>query len=172
VLRQCWFCTYVLSKKSRKSSIKKDDMGGPCSTHERDETCKKCWSQNLKWKDDSENLDVDFSIILENTLVGWKVVDWTHLARDREQWWALVNTVMNFHVPQKAENFLIIWETISFWRRALPHGLSCLLYSILIVNSLLTIQLATRKVCLLGWLMIWQYVLRDSSHYCPVRFHW
>jgi hypothetical protein len=26
---------------------------------------------------------------------GWKVVDWTHLTRDKYKWRALVNTVMN-----------------------------------------------------------------------------
>jgi hypothetical protein len=28
------------------------------------------------------------------------VVEWIHLAQDRDQWWALVNTVMNFWVTQ------------------------------------------------------------------------
>jgi hypothetical protein len=28
--------------------------------------------------------------------VGSEVADWMHLARDRDQWWGLVNTVMNF----------------------------------------------------------------------------
>jgi len=29
---------------------------------------------------------------------GWKVVDWMHLARDKEQWRAVVNTVMNLRI--------------------------------------------------------------------------
>jgi len=31
--------------------------------------------------------------------IGWEVVDWMHLAQDRDQWWALVNMVMNLQVP-------------------------------------------------------------------------
>jgi len=31
--------------------------------------------------------------------IGWEVLDWTHLAEDRVQWWALVNTVTNLYVP-------------------------------------------------------------------------
>jgi hypothetical protein len=31
--------------------------------------------------------------------IRWEGVNWIHLARDREQWRALVNTVMNFRVP-------------------------------------------------------------------------
>jgi hypothetical protein len=28
-----------------------------------------------------------------------EVMDWIHLARDRNQWWAVVNTLMNLRVP-------------------------------------------------------------------------
>jgi hypothetical protein len=31
--------------------------------------------------------------------IWWKGVDWIHLAQDRDQWQALVNTVMNLGVP-------------------------------------------------------------------------
>jgi hypothetical protein len=30
---------------------------------------------------------------------GWSGMDWIDMAQDREQWRALVNTVMNLHVP-------------------------------------------------------------------------
>jgi hypothetical protein len=30
---------------------------------------------------------------------GWDGVDWIILAQDRDQWRALVNTIMNFRVP-------------------------------------------------------------------------
>jgi hypothetical protein len=38
--------------------------------------------------------------------VGWDSVHWFHLAKDRDQWQALVNTVMNYWVPQKVGTFL------------------------------------------------------------------
>jgi hypothetical protein len=31
--------------------------------------------------------------------IGWDVSDWIDLAQDREQWRALVNTVMNLRFP-------------------------------------------------------------------------
>jgi hypothetical protein len=43
-----------------------------------------------KWLD---NIKVDLREI------GWDCMDWIDLAQDRDQWRALVNTVMNFRVP-------------------------------------------------------------------------
>jgi hypothetical protein len=36
----------------------------------------------------------------------WKGVYWMQLVQNREQWRALINTVMNFRVPYKAVSFL------------------------------------------------------------------
>jgi hypothetical protein len=34
--------------------------------------------------------------------IGWEGVDWMHLVHYMDQWRAVVNTVMNLRVPQKA----------------------------------------------------------------------
>jgi hypothetical protein len=43
-----------------------------------------------KWKD---------NIRMDLTKIGWEGMDWIHLDQDRDQWQALVNTVMNIQVP-------------------------------------------------------------------------
>jgi hypothetical protein len=43
-----------------------------------------------RWED---NIKMD---VME---IGREVVDWIQLAQDRDQWWALMNTVMNLRVP-------------------------------------------------------------------------
>jgi hypothetical protein len=39
------------------------------------------------------------NIKLDLREIGWGGIDWIDLAQDRDQWKALVNTVMNLRVP-------------------------------------------------------------------------
>jgi len=54
--------------------------------------------------------------------IGWEGVDWIHLDQDRDQWRALVNTVMKLRVPYKAGNFLNSLVTFKSLRRTLLPG--------------------------------------------------
>jgi hypothetical protein len=40
-------------------------------------------------------------MIMDLREIGREDVDWIHLAQDRNQWRAVVNTVMNLLVPQR-----------------------------------------------------------------------
>jgi hypothetical protein len=55
-----------------------------------------------RWED---NIKIDLQE------VGRGCGDWMELAQDRDRWRALVIRVMNFRVPQNAENFLISYKT-------------------------------------------------------------
>jgi hypothetical protein len=36
---------------------------------------------------------------VDNIKMDLREMDWIDLAQDRDQWWALVNTIMNLQVP-------------------------------------------------------------------------
>jgi hypothetical protein len=46
------------------------------------------------------------NITMDLREIGWEDTDWIHIARDRDQWRAVVNTVMNLRVPFKGGNSL------------------------------------------------------------------
>jgi hypothetical protein len=53
--------------------------------------------------------------------IGWDSMDWIDLAQDRDQWRALVKTVMNLRVLYKAGKYLSSCTIGSFSRRAQLH---------------------------------------------------
>jgi hypothetical protein len=70
-------------------------------------------------------------------------VDWIDLAEDRDQWRALVNTIMNLGVPQNAGKFLNTCTTGGFSRKAQLHEVSymihfsfyCIYHELFLLNS-------------------------------------
>jgi len=44
--------------------------------------------------------------------LGWEDVDWMYLVQNRNQWRAVVNTVMNCRFPKREGNFLTSWLII------------------------------------------------------------
>jgi hypothetical protein len=56
--------------------------------------------------------------------IGWGGMDWIHLAQDRDQCRALVNTVMNLQVPLNVVKFLSSWAIGRSSRRTQLHTVS------------------------------------------------
>jgi hypothetical protein len=65
--------------------------------------------------------------------IGWDVMDWIDLAQDRDQWMALVNTVMNLRVSYNYGKFLSSCTIGGFSRRAQLHEVTHVLISRLLV---------------------------------------
>jgi hypothetical protein len=63
-------------------------------------------AQKFSWKLVGKNhcttyVDVELQIVC-------KGVNWFHLGQDRNQWQFIVNTVINFRIPEKVVNFFIM----------------------------------------------------------------
>jgi hypothetical protein len=56
--------------------------------------------------------------------IRWGGMDCIDLDQHRNQWRALVNTVMNLRVQQNIGKFLSSCSTVGFSRRAQLHGVS------------------------------------------------
>jgi hypothetical protein len=73
-------------------------------------------------------MDMRFStwnnIKMNLTEVGWGSTDWIDIAEDRDQWRALVNTVMNLQFPCNVGKLLSSCATGGFSRRARRHEVS------------------------------------------------
>jgi hypothetical protein len=64
------------------------------------------------------------NIKMDLRAIGWGGIDWIDLAQDNDQWWALVNTVMNLRFPQNVGKFLSSSTTGTCSRRAQLHEVS------------------------------------------------
>jgi hypothetical protein len=55
---------------------------------------------------------------------GWDVADWIRVDQKRDEWWALVNTVMNLQIPLNKGNFWTNGGNVSFSKWTLFHAIS------------------------------------------------
>jgi hypothetical protein len=83
---------------NQNNQVAEDEMGGPCSTKGEKRNAYRLWvgkpegkrplgRPRRRWVD---------NIRME---VGWGDVDWIGLAKDRNRWRAVVNSVLNLRVP-------------------------------------------------------------------------
>jgi hypothetical protein len=59
-----------------------------------------------------------YNIKMDHGEIGWDGMDWIDLGQERDQWRALLNTVMNIRVPLNAGKFLSGCTLGSFSGRA------------------------------------------------------
>jgi hypothetical protein len=99
-------------------------MGSACSTHGAKRNAYKILMGTLEGKRPpgrSRHMWED-NIKMSLREIGWGGMDWSDLAQDRDQWRALVNTVMNLRIPSNFRKFLSGRVTGGFSRRTQLHG--------------------------------------------------
>jgi hypothetical protein len=79
------------------------------------------WWEIQKKRGHWEDQDVGGWTIFYFREIGWDGKNWIDLAEDRDQWRALVNTVMNLRGSIKTGKFLSALKIGSFSRRAQLH---------------------------------------------------
>jgi hypothetical protein len=90
----------LFAKYNQNDQVKEDEMGGACSTNgEKTNACRilvgkpegkrQLGRPRHRWVD---------NIRMELGEIEWSGVDWIGLAKDRNRWRVLVNTVMNLQV--------------------------------------------------------------------------
>jgi hypothetical protein len=74
---------------------------------ERCEMNTKFWLENLKGRDDFDRHESiwEDSIKIDIKESGYEIVNWIYLEQDKNQWWALVNTVLSFRLAYITGNF-------------------------------------------------------------------
>ena len=116
---------HYLCSSSKRSWSKK--MRSACDMHGKEQKCimslvwvpegqGPLWRLRRRWED----------IIMDPIEIWYEGLAWVHLAQDRENWWALVNIVMNVQVSQKLGKLLISWTTFNFSSAIMLQEQNCM----------------------------------------------
>jgi hypothetical protein len=97
----------LLSKYNENNQVKVDEVGRACSMRYKrkahrilvgkPEGKRPLGKPRRRWVD---------NIKIHLREIGWDGMDWIDVAQDRDQWRALVNTLVNLRVPYNAGKFL------------------------------------------------------------------
>jgi hypothetical protein len=81
--------------------IKEDETSAACSTHGDMINAYNIFVGKLQWRGPLRRSWRRSKVIIrmDITEIGWEGVDCTQLSQDRNQWWALMNTVINLWAP-------------------------------------------------------------------------
>jgi hypothetical protein len=90
------FKTCILRHHYYKDQV---DLGRACSTHAEKMNVYRVLVGMQKRTLEGPRRTLEDNIKMDFRETGWGGMDWNHLAQGRDQWKALVNTVMNLRVP-------------------------------------------------------------------------
>jgi len=65
---------------------------------------------------------VPYSRVKKGETVAWERVEWIDVALDKDTWWPVLDTAINYLIAHNAGNFWTGWGTTSFSRRLVPWG--------------------------------------------------
>jgi hypothetical protein len=91
----------LFAKYNYNDEVKEDEMARRCSMHEGEEAWIQGFDGKPRRKETRKKTRCRQKDLIE---IGWRGMDWSHLAQDRDQWWAVVNMVMSLQVHKMLGN--------------------------------------------------------------------
>lgn len=119
-------------------------------TYGGEDKCVQGSGGNVWWEEPLEHL----GLTGDNTKIdpkrtGWEGMDWLHLAHDKDEWPAVVNTAMTFQVPYNAVIYFTSRGQDAFWSRRLRHTCTSMeLFSVVGPCNLSRKLVLPRHLCL------------------------